>query len=175
MLAERIGSGPSLLPDRSRDRALSIGLSHEICGRYGLGWTLRLSQLRGLWGEGGRGTGSADMDRKLQAAYGFTREDSEKAPARVADILTTIAGQLRAQQSVGSDYLVGDSLSAGDIYAACFSNSIAPLPKEVNPMPEYLWAIYSDHPPEIMAAIDPILITHRNRIYDRHIGLPLDY
>src|SRR5262249_40737137 len=42
LMAERIGTGPSLLPDDALDRALVMGISHEICGQDGFGWNRRL-------------------------------------------------------------------------------------------------------------------------------------
>ena len=41
-LAERLGSGPSLIPEDPFDRALMFGLAHEIAGEDGLGWCRRL-------------------------------------------------------------------------------------------------------------------------------------
>jgi len=86
-----------------------------------------------------------------------------------------LAERLRAQRAAGSDYLVGDRLGACDLHWACFSNMIAPLPIEDAPMPPALYERYSDAGPEIAAALDPILIEHRDRIYRRHIGLPLEF
>ena len=52
---------------------------------------------------------------------------------------------------------------------------VAPLPLDVNPMPDYVRDLYSAPPPAVAAAIDPLLIGHRDHIFGRHIGLPLDY
>src|ERR1700684_2991054 len=40
-LAERLTPKPSLLPKDTTQRALMIGLSHEICGEMGIGWNRR--------------------------------------------------------------------------------------------------------------------------------------
>ena len=42
LLAERLSQTPALLPADPADRALVIGLSHEVCGEGGLGWVRRL-------------------------------------------------------------------------------------------------------------------------------------
>src|ERR1700733_12370065 len=42
LLAGRLGSGPSLIRDDPLERALMMGLSTEICGPDGLGWSRRL-------------------------------------------------------------------------------------------------------------------------------------
>jgi len=73
------------------------------------------------------------------------------------------------------DFLVGDRLSAADLYWACFSQLVGPLPKVISPIPDYVAAFYSALPDAVAAALDPILLAHRDRIYERHIGLPLDY
>ena len=41
-LAERLAPKPSLIPADATQRALMIGLSHEICGEMGIGWNRRL-------------------------------------------------------------------------------------------------------------------------------------
>src|SRR5262249_9517512 len=44
-LAERLGEGPSLVPSLPEDRALAFGLSHELCGENGFGWSRRLMMM----------------------------------------------------------------------------------------------------------------------------------
>ena len=39
LLAERLAHKPSLLPTDPAERALVFGISHEICGEAGLGWS----------------------------------------------------------------------------------------------------------------------------------------
>ncbi|KRB81457.1 hypothetical protein ASE00_15905 [Sphingomonas sp. Root710] len=173
MLAERIGSGPSLLPDAPLDRALSIGLSAEICAPGGFGWSRRLVMFQGLYGPGDVSPEAPPHVLHMCRQYGYSRAAAEAATRRMVDILGMLAAQLRAQSEAGSGYLVGDRLGACDLHWACFSNMIAPLPIEDAPMPPALHERYSDAGPEIAAALDPILIEHRDRIYRRHIGLPL--
>jgi glutathione S-transferase len=174
MLAERLGSGASLLPKASADRALCMGYIMEICGRDGFGWNRRLTMLAAMWGS--RVPSEAEPhEREYISQYGLSQEAAAGAPGRAADILNALAAQLRAQQARGSVYLVGDRLSAVDLYWACFSQLIGPLPKAVNPIPDYVWSLYSTMPEAVEEALDPILFEHRDHIYERHIGLPLDY
>jgi hypothetical protein len=42
-------------------------------------------------------------------------------------------------------------------------------------MPEFMRANYTHLTPELAAALDPLLIRHRDLIYQRHISLPLDF
>lgn len=174
MLAERLGTGASLLPTSSAERVLCLGLIMVICGQDGFGWNRRLNMLAGVWGTEAF-TDAAPHEREYIRQYGLSPQAVARAPDRAADILNMLATQLHAQKAAGSDYLVGDSLTAADLYWACFSQLVGPLPKDVNPIPDYVWAFYSDMPTTVEAALDPILFAHRDRIYTRHIGLPLDY
>jgi hypothetical protein len=89
--------------------------------------------------------------------------------------LKGLSAQLGKQKAIGSNYLVGDKLSACDLYWACFSQMLQPLPHEACPMPDMVRASYSAVPPEVAAALDPALIKHRDMVYERYIGLPLDF
>lgn len=174
MLAERLGSGPSLLPTASHERALCLGLIMEICAQDGFGWNRRLSMLHSIWGTE-TPTRAEPHELEYIREYGLSAASVARAPARTADILSALANQLHAQKAQGSDYLVGARLTAADLYWACFSQMALPLPKDVNPIPDYVATLYSTLPIEVEAALDPILLAHRDLIYERHIGLPLDY
>lgn len=174
MLAQRLGSGASLLPEASADRALCLGLIMEICGEDGFGWNRRLDMLAAIWGAQAP-AGAAPHEQEYIRQYGLSAEAAARAPGRAADIVGALSARLHAQRAQGSDYLVGECLSAADLYWACFSQLVGPLPREVNPVPDYVVSLYSAVPAAVAAALDPILFEHRNRIYERHIGLPLDY
>ena len=49
------------------------------------------------------------------------------------------------------------------------------LRRDLNPMPDWLRPLYSAVSEKVGAAINPILIEHRDRIYGTHIAIPLDY
>jgi len=172
LLAERLGSGPSLLPADAGDRALCLGFITEIAGSDGFGWNRR-HQVMAAYISGDPKDDEAL--RPLVRAYAVTLEAIERAPDRLAMILHGLGRQLHRQAAAGSPYLIGTQLSALDLYWACFSMMIRPLPAEVNPMPDWLRPLYSRCDPRVEAAIDPILIAHRDQVYERHIGLPLDY
>ena len=175
MLAERIGTGPSLLPDAPADRALSIGISAEICAPHGFGWARRLMMFRDSFGPGDVSPDAPPHVLHMCRQYGYSGAAAETAADRVVAILGMLAVRLHAQRAAGSDYLVADRLGGCDLHWACFSNMIAPLPIADAPMPEGLHRRYADAGPAIAAALDPILIEHRDMIYRRHIGLPLDF
>lgn len=174
LLAERIGSGPSLLPDDPIDRALCLGFSTELCGSDGLGWSRRLEMI-GRPSTKNPPTGSSfDMSR-MTRMYGVTQEAIERAPRRLASIMTGLATQLHRQEATGSKFLVGNRLSACDLHWASLSLFVSPLPPEQCAMPDFMRENYTHLTPELEAALDPILIRHRDRIYQGYIDLPLDF
>lgn len=174
LLAERLGSGASLLPDDPIERALAVGFSAEICGHGGFGWSMRLIVSSGR-------TSDAPVPEKMregkaQAArlYGIRPDAQAAAPARVAGILRGLTQQLRKQADAGSHYLVGNRLSACDVHWACFSQMVAPFPAELCEKGPLLAGIYGNLPEIVTAEVDPLLIAHRDRIMRQHIGVPLD-
>ncbi len=177
MLAERLGEGPSLLPPRSADRALMLGLSAEICAPYGFGWERRLLMLGQRFGARDPPPETPEPMLAVCTRYGYSAASCANAAARVADILRMLEGRLERQRAGWSEspYLMGEQLTACDLYWAAFSNMVAPLPHQYSPMPEAVRTLYSALEPEIEAALSPALLRHRDMIYSRHIGLPLDY
>lgn len=171
MLAERLGSGPSLLPARAQERFMCLGIASDLCGPQGFGWQVRLL----IFGAMFAGSAPVDLPPAVQAlhrAYGFTPEALSAAPQRVAEILQFLDAALQHAQS---GYLAGDGLSAADLYWACFSMMISPLPADINPMPEQLRGLYTSQVPDVVEALTPGLIAHRDRIYADHIVTPLDF
>ena len=71
------------------------------------------------------------------------------------------------------DYLIGNQFSAADIYYAYISNVFGPQPHEVNPMPDGLRKSYELVPG--MMDIDSSLIEFRDRIFEKHLQLPLTF
>ena len=70
---------------------------------------------------------------------------------------------------------MADGLTACVIHWPCFSALLEPLPQEVNPMPDWLRSVYSNLGPVVEPHKHPILIEHRDRVFARHLPLPLDY
>ena len=68
-------------------------------------------------------TGSAgSMPGEFAQKYGFNETDVERAGARSIAFMAYLTGALEAQQAHGSEYLIGDTLTAADFYWAAFSN-----------------------------------------------------
>ena len=93
-------------------------------------------------------------------------------------ILRRLEQQLHSQAAAGSAYFVGAQLSALDLYWACFSQTLDPLPPEVNPMPSRVRAAWQGVAVVLSQegyTLDSSLLRHRDMIFRDHIGLPLDF
>jgi glutathione S-transferase len=174
LLAERIGSGPSLIPDDPIERALMMGFSTEICSPDGFAWNRRLEMMGRPSTRNPSGETQYDMTRMMRS-YGVSQDSIDRAPGRMIAVMRGLARQLRQQREAGSDYLVGKRLSACDLHWAAFSGFVAPLPPDLCPMPDFMRDNYTHLTPELAAALDPILIEHRDRVYQRHVKLPMDF
>lgn len=171
LLAERLAPKPALLPSDAAQRALAFGISHEICGEGGLGWCRRLQGVHaGLNESGGFPKGVAEY---LGPKYGYRPEEAATYDARVAAILEMLARRLQAQRESGSRFYLGDTLSAVDIYSAAFMALFRPLPPESCPMPEGMRAAFETRDPATEKMLDPILIEHRDLVYEEYLELPL--
>lgn len=170
-LAERLAPTPRLIPEDPADRAAMFGLSREIIGRNGIGWERRNMLVAPM---ASRPDAPPHM-RRIAERYSCTPETLAAAPGRIISILRFLAATLHAQRARGRRYFVGDSLSAADIYWACFSNMLVPLAEADCPMPAYLREAYGHPGGGIPEAIDPLLLAHRDAVFAEHIGLPLDF
>lgn len=171
LLAERIAPAPSLLPADPAERALAFGLGHEFCGEAGLGWSRRLQMIHaGLTGAGGFPERVATY---LGRKYGYSPEAGMAAGTRVCDLLGMFAARLAAQRAAGSRYYIGDMPTAVDIYSATFTGMFRPLPEEQCPMDPATRTVFELRDPATDAALDPILVEHRDMMYAEHLELPL--
>jgi glutathione S-transferase len=84
-----------------------------------------------------------------------------------------LASRLKQQRQAGSRYYVGDALTAVDIYSATCMAMFAPLPAEQCQMDGTTRAAFEARDAQIDAALDPILLEHRDRIYGERLELPL--
>lgn len=171
LLAERLSPTPALIPTDIGDRALMFGLSHELMGEGGLLWCRRLQSVHsGLTG----GAGFPEpVARYLAAKYGYLPEQAGEVSARVSGLLGFFADRLKKQAEKGSDYLIGNSFTAADIYFAAGMALFGPLPQEHCALDDGMRAMFSSMDDTTRAALDPVLMQHRDRIYDRHLELPM--
>ncbi len=173
-LAERLEPTPALIPDNIEDRMLMFGYCNELCGEHGYGWSKRLMLLHTILTESGADESARAFATHMGNKYGYNREEAEAAPARVANIVTTLGSRLEQQQNKGSRFFIGNQLSALDIYWATFAALIQPLPHELCPMPASLRTMYINTDPVVQAAVKPILLEHRDFIYNEYLELPID-
>jgi len=170
LLAERLAPAPALLPANPLQRALAIGLGHEMLGERGIAWNRRLQMFAGAVA-----SGNAARLAPLVDKYGFDVGDAAAAVGRIAATLRALAAQLKAQQARGVPFLVGEGLSAADIWWVATANILAPLPAAQCPMREASRAGFTASDPEIVAALDPALIEHRDRIFKAHFRDPMEF
>lgn len=173
-LAERLGSGPSLIPADAFERALMMGLAHELAGENGLGWSRRLMIVSGPIEEG-PSSPAYGFAKFFGDNYGYNPAAGRASAQRCIDILTMLSRQLEKQQAAGKRYLVGDALSAVDIYWAAFANLVDPLPHEICPMGEDIRALYGSSPTAVRSAASPALLAHRDFICETAVGLPFEF
>jgi glutathione S-transferase len=171
LLAERLSPAPALLPKDPAARALVFGLAHEICGEDGLAWSRRLALIHaGLRNAGGF---PEPVSKYLAKKYGYSLAAGAAAPRRVAELLGMLAARLNAQQHAGSRYYVGAAPTAVDVYSATVMAMFRPLPHDQCKMDAATRAALESRDPQIEAALDPILLAHRDMMYARHLELPL--
>jgi glutathione S-transferase len=168
-LAERIAPEPRLIPDDPDLRARVFGLGHELAGEQGLGWCRRLMLVDFLK----RNAPNLPVGDYLGRRYGYTPAAAAAAPARVAAILRALSAQLAAQQARGRRWLVGDSLTALDVWWSAFAALLDPLPEALCPIPAGVRATYVVQDPVVRAALDPALLAHRDLVYREHLELPV--
>ena len=170
-LADRLASEPRLIPTDAHDRALMLGLSHEICGELGLGWCRRLMMFKPAMESG---TPPERMARMAQR-YRYDAAQADAAPERIAAILLNLSDQLRTQKARGSRFLVGDALSAVDLYWAAFANLLDPLPDALCPIPADSRPAFVNQDPVIGEALDKSLLLHRDFICEEYFRLPMEF
>ena len=176
LLAERLSKKTPLIPEDPHERALLFGLAFEICGEDGLGWHRRLQIMDPMLGRADLATNpQLETARVLGERYGYSREASARSSLRVRQILRLFSEQLAAQTRKGSEYLIGDRISAIDVYWSTFAPMLKPMPEALCPMPAQMRVAYETLPPEIAAEVDPALLAHRDRIYAKHLKLPVEF
>jgi len=169
LVAEQLAPSPALLPQDLELRTQAIGLCTLIAGVDGFGWQRRLQ----LLAPGMESGNPPETLARLAWKYGWNEQAAHLAQQRLAEICHYLDQCLAAQQASGSDYFVGTTLSAVDIYWANFVGMISPLPAADNPMPEYMRATYSSDAFGLKASITERLLAHRDYMYQQHLELPL--
>jgi glutathione S-transferase len=166
VLAEQIAPEPRLIPQDEDDRATMFGLCQAICGDDGFGWSVRQLMLQS------NPESSEEEKRDMRRKY-IAPVARDHLVARAGAVMAALARRLEAQGERGSDYLVGDAVTAADIYWTTFSNFVAAMSPEQCPMPRF----YREMPKVVVGLLGfgapDILIRHRDQILARHFILPM--
>jgi glutathione S-transferase len=178
LLAERLAPDPPLLPSDSAQRALLFGLGHLLCGEEGFGWQRRLMMFHQVIPLP-ESVLPADhpgrlLVQSLADRYGYSAEIAEAAPRKAAEVLRVFASRLEAERARGNRYLLGASLTALDIYWATFAALVRPLPQELCEFPPAMRGQYELRDATVLEAAAPILLEHRDFVYEHHLELPVD-
>ena len=168
-LAERLGRGDALLPEDINHRMQMVALTNELIGEGGWVWQMRLLML-GLGGP--EQAAAAAQKNPMYAQYGYSQASHELARNRALDRIETFADYAR-EQLANSRYLIGNALSALDIYWVYFSQIMQTLPEEVCPMPRGLRQSY-DLGSAACGVVVPELIEQRDWILAEY-RLPMDF
>ncbi len=167
MLAERLAPDPRLVPLDQDERTEMFGLAHEIMAEDGLGWNIRTFLFDR---QKAAGTAMPHMLHK----YASSADAADAAVRRINQVVAMLDRRLAAQQASGRDYLVGDALSAADIYWTAFSCLIRAFVPEQCETPPYYAALADPVGAIIETPLDR-LIAHRDRIARDWLDLPLQF
>jgi len=173
-LAERLGPQPALVPAALEDRVRMFGLCNEICSENGFGWNMRLIAIHRTLNNPDADDYARRTSHTLAAKYGYDAALVGSAQRQMADSLAALRAQFARQQEAGKRFLIGDALSALDIYWATFAGAIDPLPPALCPnMPDAMRRGYSN--PDLKDIAGAALFAHRDFIYRTYLKLPMDF
>ena len=113
------------------------------------------------------------MAKYLAKKYGYRPEVAAAYGTRVVALLSMLSDRLKVQHKAGSNYYVGNALTAVDIYSATFMALFAPLPHAQCAMDPHMRTALESLDEQTKAALDPILLEHRDMMYAKHLELPL--
>jgi glutathione S-transferase len=173
-LAERLAPAPPLIPKALDDRVVMFGYANELCGENGFSWSKRLLLFHTSLTAPGVTEEVRALSRVLADKYGYDPALVDRARARIVEILRALSARIEEQRRRGNRFFIGNQLSGLDIYWAAFCAIINPLPDDLCPMAPQFRQAYTNHDPEIAAAVSPLLYEHRDFIYHEYLELPVD-
>jgi glutathione S-transferase len=149
-----------LIPADFDHRVTMFGLCAVVLAEDGLVWNMRILN-----------------DGALSRKYGYSKAASDAAPEKIVQIIKVFDAHLSQQSERGSRYLVGDTLSAADIYWATMSMSITATPPEIMPvtkqnqgMLKYFAA--NSKRPEIAEVLSDRILDHQRYILTTYCETP---
>jgi glutathione S-transferase len=173
-LAERLGGRTGLVPADLETRVRLHGLAHELLGEGGLSWNARLIMIHASITSGGRRSWPLPVAEYLAAKYGYAPERMEAARSRTLAVLALFERQLTASQEAGHRYLLGDAVSALDLYLATTLTIAVGLPASDCPgIRDVVRPALAHLHEEIGAQIPEPLIAHRRLVFEQHLPGPI--
>lgn len=168
LLAERLAPEPAMIPSDPEQRAMLFGLGHEICGEMGLGWCARLLMIERSLGHGEGAGFPPRIAASLAGKYGFEPHAMKQARSRLLAVLAMLDARLARHP-----YLLGEALSAADIYWATFANLLTPLPEALLPAVPMIREVYAGTDAEVREAVTGRLRQHQSHVYETYLELPV--
>jgi len=174
MLAERIAPRPSLVPLEASTRVRMIGLASEIMSPQGLMWQGRLA-MSDLYR-------SAQMTEKQRAFFGrgaflggkYSYIANGQAPLEnVKAGLRLLDAALAENERAGCAFLVGDCLSALDIYWVYASNFASLLAPDDLPIMRFNREMYAGINRALSPLVSARLLAHRDRVLRTYLECPV--
>ncbi len=169
-LLERLAPEKKLLPEKSDERALCLGLAHLICGELGIGWNRRLNMFHPSIQSGK----SSEAIQNMASKYGYNDLDVRLANRRVASALFLLSDTLKKQKAKGEDYFVGNQVTAVDFYWTAFSNLCELMPQEICPLEKAVLPMFENVPKEVISALDTTLLEHRDMMMQKFFKIPME-
>lgn len=171
MLIERLAPEKPLVPIEPADRIRVLGVSALIAGVDGFAWNRRLQMLAPMMAL----DEPPDMVCRMAHKFGWSKQAHADATLRLQAISAELDSMIALQEAAGNDYLVGSTVTAADFYWANFAGMVKPLVHKDNPMPNYMRTTYESGDEDTLACLTPRLEAHRDRMYEHHIKLPLNF
>ena len=165
-------SANRLVPKTSHARLEVFGLCHEIAGPHGFGWNARAIIVDGGLSDHAHPL-PTDGARYFARKYTHVPDARQRLLPQCAQTLAMLTAKLRASANRGSPYLVGDNLSAADIYAATFLVFVAPWSSSECPMPEFLRDSFQWLGEMLSMEVTEQLLSHREYIFKTYLSLPI--
>ena len=161
-LAERLERRRPLIPVDLEGRIRMLGLCHEVMGPLGLVWHTRLMLLDVSLKTGGKCGFPLRLAEFLSRKYGYGQQPIETSHHRVQEILVKLATLRELNRELEPNFILGEQLTALDIYCAAALGVMALLPDEQCPLQPAMRLIFESAAKEIKWAIPETLLAHRN-------------
>ena len=176
LLAERLVPTPRLIPEDQLQRAMMFGFAREIFSEDGLAWNFRLA----IFEKEAQSRQDAPDQATIpddQLGILLSRYDGKLSDpiCRMQAILKMLSAQLKSNRDTGSSFIIGNQLSAVDIYWAAFSLLLNPIEESKFPVSAGYRAVTAWVGEALKEALDPVLWEHRDFILENYFTLPLEF